>query len=327
MLKVLFASRHLFSNWLFAGVKYFLVRHGILRGRIGIRCDNALYSLQPEVYSFIVKAYYDHELRDFYFSYNRDMLKSRLWGAIDFVLLRNGEGNWVMPDGVKIYFDFFDPTVIAETWLYEIHFLGNELSDWFVLDVGAYIGDAALYYAKRGAFVVAIEPLPSNYEAMLKNIELNPDLKPRIIPINVAVGAKDGTVDFTFNTAIDGVASMFGDGRYRVRVRSVKPSTLIKEIAEMGIDLNRFRVRVLKMDCKGCEYDAINETEALKLFDIVKIEYSGYLRNKTYHELKKALEDLGFKCRVWAHNEYALKIGLDKHGVLTCIKSCREVIR
>jgi hypothetical protein len=86
--------------------------------------------------------------------------------------------------------------------------------------------------------------------------------------------------------------------RFKVRVRSMRSSMLIREITSMGLDLGKFRVRVLKMDCKGCEYDVINDVDALRLFDIVKIEYSGYLRGKTYHELKSVLENLGFTCRV-----------------------------
>jgi FkbM family methyltransferase len=297
----------------------------MLRGRINVRCSGVDYLLQPKVYSFIVNAYCDGMLRDF--SCEQNMLKGRLWGAIDLVMLKDGEVYLVMPDGVKLYFDFFDPLVIAETWLWEIHFLGHDLSNWFVLDVGAYIGDTALYYAKRGAFVVAVEPLPGNYEAMLKNIELNPDLKSRIIPINVAVGPKDGYAEFAYSGNVDGVASMYYSGRHKVKVRSVKFSTLIKEINAEGIDLSKFEFKALKMDCKGCEYDIIHEPDALEVFDIVKLEYSGYLRNKTYHELRKVLEDLGFKCRVYAHNEYALRIGLDKHGMLACSKGYREVIR
>jgi hypothetical protein len=41
----------------------------------------------------------------------------------------------------------------------------------------------------------------------------------------------------------------------------------------------------------------------------------------------KPLEDLGFKCRVWARNEYAIRIGLDKHGILTCVKNNERLIR
>jgi hypothetical protein len=99
----------------------------------------------------------------------------------------------------------------------------------------------------------------------------------------------------------------------------VRLSTLIRELESRGIDMRRFRVRVLKVDCKVCEYELVND-EAIRLFDIVKIEYSGYLINKTYHELMNKLRELGFRCRVWAHNELAIKIGLDRHGTMTCIK-------
>jgi FkbM family methyltransferase len=48
-----------------------------------------------------------------------------------------------------------------------------------VLDVGAFVGDTALYYARRGAFVMVVEPVPGNFELMLRNLELNPDLSER----------------------------------------------------------------------------------------------------------------------------------------------------
>ena len=56
-----------------------------------------------------------------------------------------------------------------------------------VCDGGLFVGDTALYYARRGAFVVTVEPLPSNYEVMLRNLELNPELKLKIVPVNAAV--------------------------------------------------------------------------------------------------------------------------------------------
>jgi len=76
---------------------------------------------------------------------------------------------------------------------------------------------------------------------------------------------------------------------------------------------------VLKADCKGCEYEVVDD-DALRLFDIVKIEYSGFLLNKTYHVLKEKLEAKGFRCRAWAHHGSALRIGLDRYGTLTCIR-------
>jgi len=168
-------------------------------------------------------------------------------------------------------------------------------------------------------WIVSVEPLLSNYGVMLRNLELNPELKPRIISINAAISGEDGFVEFRYNATIDGGASVHGIGRFVTKVRSMRLSTLTRELESREIGMSKFRVRVLKVDCKGCEYELVND-DSLRLFDIVKIEYSGYLINKTYHELKGKLEELGFRCRVWAHNELALKFGLDKHGTMTCIK-------
>ena len=270
-----------------------------------------MYVLSPWAYSLIVNAYYGGLFR----LVCDGELIGRFFGFID-LIHRDGELLLRMPDGTLLTIDSFDPTIIAETWLYDIHFLGFDLNDWFVFDIGAFVGDTALYYARRGAFVVAVEPLPSNYETMIRNLELNPELKPRIIPINAAISGEDGFVEFRYNATIDGGASIHGMGRFVTKVRSVRLSTLIRELESRGIGMSKFRVRVLKVDCKGCEYGLVND-DSLRLFDIVKIEYNGHLINKTYHELKGKLEELGVRCRVWAHNELALKYGLDKHGIMT----------
>jgi len=138
----------------------------------------------------------------------------------------DGEFLLRMPDGILLTIKSFDPLIIAETWHYDIHFLGFNLSDWFAFDISAFIDDMALYYARRGAFVVAVEPLPSNYEVMIRNLELNPELKPRIIPVNAAVGGVDGFVEFRYNATIDGGALVHGMGRFVTKVRSVRLSTL-----------------------------------------------------------------------------------------------------
>jgi len=314
------SSRKLFKNWLSAGIKYYLIRRGLFRGNIVVKCCDKRYKLHPLTYISIVLSYYNGWLRNF--TCSNSGCVGKLCGVID-LLIRDDGVLLRMPDGVLIR-DIFDIDIIIETWVDDIHFLAFDMSDWFVLDIGAYIGDTALYYARRGAFVVAVEPLPDNYNIMLKNLELNPSLKARIIPINAAVSDIDGFVEFKHKYVVDVAGSIYDVGRLTSRARSMKLSTLIREISNMGVDLNQFKVRVLKADCKGCEYDIIYEADVLRLFDITKIEYSGYLRGKTYHELKDELEALGFRCRIWGHGNLLRKFVLDQCGMLTCIKQSEK---
>ena len=188
-LESLLASRNLFHNWLSAGIKYYLIKYHFTNEDIAIRfrCDNnKKYVLNLQSYALIVNSYYDNLFK---LMCNGEVI-GRFFGIID-LIYRNGEFLLRMPDGILLTINSysFNPLIIAETWLYDIHFLGFDLSDWFVLDIGAFVGDTALYYARRGAFVVAVEPLPSYYEAMLRNLELNPELKSRIISINAAISS------------------------------------------------------------------------------------------------------------------------------------------
>jgi len=63
-LRVLIASRRLFSNWLQAGIKYYLIKLDALKGNIVVRCSGREYMLNPRVYPHIVNAYYDGAFKE-----------------------------------------------------------------------------------------------------------------------------------------------------------------------------------------------------------------------------------------------------------------------
>jgi hypothetical protein len=60
ILGVLLASRKLFRNWFSAGIRYYLIKHGLVDGSITarFRCDGRVYVLSPKAYASIVSAYY-----------------------------------------------------------------------------------------------------------------------------------------------------------------------------------------------------------------------------------------------------------------------------
>ena len=69
-----------------------------------------------------------------------------------------------------------------------------DVSDRIVVDIGAFIGDSAIYFALKGARkVYAVEPHPSAYTEMLGNIKLN-NMEGKVVSINAALGSKSGRI-------------------------------------------------------------------------------------------------------------------------------------
>jgi hypothetical protein len=112
-LRVLLTSRKLFSNWLSAGIKYYLIKHGIIGGDITIRYGIRKFVLKPKEYSFIINAFYDGALKEVHNGSSGESL-GRLCGVIDLVVTARG-GILRMPDGVLLALESSKLGVIAET--------------------------------------------------------------------------------------------------------------------------------------------------------------------------------------------------------------------
>lgn len=130
-----------------------------------------------------------------------------------------------------------------------------------VLDIGANIGDSAIYFVKRGAKrVYAVEPNQVLYQLARKNIALN-SMSHRIVPIFAGCSSDPSTDLF--------------------------PPFLSLEELYRSCD---FPPEVLKVDCEGCEYEIIMNAEDALLcsFDGILIEY-----HSGYRCLIRKLEDSG----------------------------------
>lgn len=152
-----------------------------------------------------------------------------------------------------------------------------------VVDIGAFNGDSALYFLSKGAAkVLAFEPYPYTYNLALENISLNPGSN--ILLYNEAVSAYDGWVRLD-----PGYRSRMGSSaRDRENGLPVRVRTLASIVSEFEL-----ADAALKLDCEGCEYDVIlnSDMKTLKAFSEVILEYhySGYLA------LYRKLETTGFK--------------------------------
>jgi len=140
-----------------------------------------------------------------------------------------------------------------------------------VVDVGANVGDTAIYFAFKDAkHVYAFEPYPYSYNIAKKNIKLN-YLEERITLLNEGCG-KSGFVTIKEDYENTGGTDLknFKEGK-KIRIES------LDEIVK------RFNLKhaALKVDCEGCEYNFILNAsdEALKAFDQIIIEYHYGYRN------------------------------------------------
>ena len=152
-----------------------------------------------------------------------------------------------------------------------------------VIDIGANIGDTAIYFALKDAkHVYAFEPYPYSYGIATQNVRLN-GLEDRITLLNEGCGKEKRKIK------IDVSYKNFGgtDLKNFENGTNINITTLSELVKRFDISSEA----VLKIDCEGCEYGVLLNTENsnLRKFKQIQIEYHyGYLN------LKKKLEDAGF---------------------------------
>ena len=153
-----------------------------------------------------------------------------------------------------------------------------------VIDIGANVGDSAIYFALKGAkHVYAFEPYPYSYGIAMQNIKLN-KLQDKITLLNEGCSWKEGKIKINAE-----YKNLGGTDLKNFKKGTNISITTLKEI------LKRFEIpeeAVLKIDCEGCEYRVLLETKNsdLRRFKQIQIEYHyGYLN------IKKKLEGAGFR--------------------------------
>jgi len=158
-----------------------------------------------------------------------------------------------------------------------------------VIDVGANIGDSAIYFVLRGAKkVICVEPFPRNYELAKKNIEFN-NLSSKISVILAGCSDRNGKIkiDPDYKSTDSSILSHFKVG---IEVPLMTLENILNEN-----NLRNDNSLILKIDCEGCEYRSILLADGaiLRRFTHMVIEY-----HHGYKNLKKKLQDSNFKVSV-----------------------------
>ena len=196
--------------------------------------------------------------------------------------------------GIKIYSRIDDAlgyaTIIEEIFIWEIY--KADVKNKVVIDVGAYRGESAIYFALQGAKkVVALEPDEENYELALMNVKEN-ELEDRVLLLNKAVADKEGVVNlyrYSYPSPHGSTdPSNIPASAYKTVVKQVEAITLDKVIKIAGE-----RIGLLKLDCEGCEYSVLNSFSNYDMIDNIILEYHNGLQN-----LPSLLKSQGFEVEI-----------------------------
>jgi FkbM family methyltransferase len=151
-----------------------------------------------------------------------------------------------------------------------------------VLDIGANIGDTAVYFAKRGARVIAFEPDPQMCELARRNVEGN-GLRADIRCAGVGGAAQTLALSATRDGADTLSATLFPG---HVATDELHGETLaVQVVAFADILAELGAVDLVKIDCQGCEYPSLR---SLTRADLRKIKHV----MMEYHGESGELEDL-----------------------------------
>jgi FkbM family methyltransferase len=158
-----------------------------------------------------------------------------------------------------------------------------------VIDIGANIGDSAIYFALSGATkIICLEPFPKNYDLAEKNINGNNfSNKITLLLAGCSGNSDEITIDPEYKS---GDSAIIKDFKRGIKV----PIFTLEDILIKNSLLSDSSI-ILKMDCEGCEYESIlsaNEN-TLQKFSHIMIEY-----HYGYKNLKEKLEESGFKVSI-----------------------------
>lgn len=173
-------------------------------------------------------------------------------------------------------------TIFAERYAEYPYSFKNDKKGETIIDIGSNVGDTALDFACEGLTVYGFEPVKEIYEISLKNAELNPHLKDKINLFNYGVSYKSGTI--TIDSMDSTSLYINSEDSYEVEVITIDDI------------LNKFNInpKFLKMDCEGCEFDIIRNTD-LSNFDEIILEHHAGFRNDDYLSIVNILKKQGFE--------------------------------
>lgn len=192
---------------------------------------------------------------------------------------------------------------------------------WKVVDIGAGIGDFAIYaaWSRPETVVLAFEPFPGSYRLLAKNLFANHLTNVEIF--QMAVWGRDGELQLDLSSGEPlQIASMTGDHEEGHSAKITVPAMSLQSLMDQQkLD----RIDLLKLDCEGAEYEILMKAPASVLENIERIimEYHDLNETANHKVLSAFLESQGYRVQLtrnFVHDNigylYAQRVGSNGDG-------------
>lgn len=205
------------------------------------------------------------------------------------IVLNQGPKFWVR--------SFNDIMIIRQAFsdrIYQPLFKGLK-GELAFLDIGAYIGDSAIYASKSNKFkkIVAVEPVPDNVKFLKLNLTENKITN--VLVLEKAVSRDSvGISLYIFPDETKASFKNSPDSIGKITVPTCTLGDLLKLI--------KLKIIILKFDIEGGEYDLLLNASSKILSRIQRIMIEAHLNiskdNKMFNKLLIHLSDCGFNCKI-----------------------------
>jgi FkbM family methyltransferase len=204
--------------------------------------------------------------------------------------LKSNNNIYLFRNGVKIATNGnIDVSTIAVIWIKKNY--GKMPANATIVDIGANIGAFSVYAACSGDNnqVYSYEPMPENYELLVRNIKIN-NMEKRIRAFNLGISSQKERAMLYLNDSLSHSICCWKEGKPSVEISCISLEDIFTSNSLKSID-------ILKIDCEGAEYAILfgASSACFKRIKEIRMEYHNIDGRNKADELIRFLQEQGKK--------------------------------
>jgi FkbM family methyltransferase len=159
-----------------------------------------------------------------------------------------------------------------------------------VVDIGAFIGDSAVFFGRQGAYRVhSYEPVAEHAATAVRNVKLN-GYAELVTIVEAAVAGQTGRRVVTRSSANPFTSRLAAAGDVQTLSSSEVDAVSFADVLDRALAAANGRRAVLKMDCEGTEFELMGaeSPSSLSRFSQVFVEYHDHPPDAIHAALDRA---------------------------------------